>query len=152
MAEAMQSLTSKGLRVTPQRIAIFEALLPRKDHPTVEVLYQAIHTQYPTMSLNTVYTTLISLERAGLVRRIDTGDGRCRYDGNPLPHAHIRCNTCSRVDDLPLSSEPDLMSLMREAATSGYTIDDCAIYLYGRCPNCRESQPSVNAADPSTRG
>jgi Fe2+ or Zn2+ uptake regulation protein len=69
LANGMQELAAKGLRATPQRIAIFEALIPRRDHPTVEVLYQDIHARYPSMSLNTVYTTLVSLEKAGLIQR-----------------------------------------------------------------------------------
>lgn len=137
MVEAHEALDARGLRATPQRIAIYEALLPRKDHPDVDMLYQEIHGKYPTISLNTVYNTLVTLEKAGLIRRIDAGDGRYRYDGNPEIHAHAVCTTCQRVDDVPLGAQPDMPALIRAAEkTARYTIADTALYFYGRCPQC----------------
>jgi Fur family peroxide stress response transcriptional regulator len=137
MQDVSLALKQKGLRATPQRIAIYESLLPRKDHPSVEMLYQDVHHQFPSISLNTVYATLESLWHAGLVQRIDVGNGRIRYDGNPRMHAHIVCTNCMRVDDLSQPSEDMMLNLMREAADrSQYRIETSTLFFYGQCQAC----------------
>lgn len=135
--DVVQTFAAKGLRATPQRIAIYETLLSRKDHPTAEVLYHDIHARYPSISRNTVYTTLESLKRAGLIQRIDVGHSACHYDGNPKAHAHIVCTVCQRVDDIPVQVEPITPTLMCEVAQSSrYIVDFGTTCFYGRCPNC----------------
>ena len=135
---ATEALKAHGMRVTPQRIAVYDALVPRKDHPSVDQIYTQVKERCPTISLNTVYTTLTMMAKAELIRQIDAGDGLCRYDGNPRPHLHIVCTDCHRVDDLDLDMTADAKSLLQRAAdTSGYDINDYAIYFYGCCPSCR---------------
>lgn len=137
MHTARQALKNRGFKVTPQRLAIYEALLSTATHPTVESIYQMVSTKYPTMSLNTVYTTLNSLAKAGLARLVEAGDG-FRYDGNPLPHAHIICIKCHRVNDLAAHIDHFLTKLPNEAAaTSGFKVQDYAVYFYGLCPQCQ---------------
>lgn len=143
MVDVVQTLSASGLRATPQRIAIYSTLLPRKDHPSVESLYKDIHYHYPTMSLNTLYTTLLSLQQAGLIRRLDVGDGKARYDGNPEPHPHIVCTSCQRVDDVPISAEPALAGLTQEATkASGYSIENSVLFFFGKCAECALSYPN----------
>jgi len=137
MQDVSLALKSKGLRITPQRVAVYETLLPRKDHPSVETLYQEIRNRIPSISLNTVYTTLESLKQAGLIQRIDVGDGRIRYDGNPRMHAHVVCTTCMRVDDLPQSFARTMDRLMQEAGgMSQFRINAGTLFFYGQCPDC----------------
>ncbi|HHT28414.1 MAG TPA: transcriptional repressor [Firmicutes bacterium] len=137
MQDVSLAIKNKGLRATPQRIAIYEALLPRKDHPSVEMLYNEIRSRFPSISLNTVYATLESLWHAELIQRLDVGDGRIRYDGNPRMHAHVVCTSCLRVDDLPQPSENTMLNLMRTAAdVSQYRIDAGKLLFYGQCKAC----------------
>src|SRR5690554_5829051 len=102
MKTASQTLKEKGLVATPQRIAIYRALAATKSHPSVEELHEMVKQSFPTMSLNTVYTTVCALVAAGLARRIEVG-GSTRYDANVLSHAHFTCTKCHKVDDLPES-------------------------------------------------
>jgi len=143
------ALKNKGLRATPQRIAIYETLLPRKDHPSVEVLYKEIRNKFPSISLNTVYTALESLWHAGLIQRIDVGNGRVRYDGNPRMHAHVVCTRCLRVDDLPQPSENTMLNLTREAAdVSQYRITASTLFFYGHCPECSSTDDTPSPKAP----
>ncbi len=56
-----------GMNVTPQRIAIYRALLDSEDHPTPEMLYRSVSTEMPSLSLATIYKTLDALAAVGLV-------------------------------------------------------------------------------------
>jgi|LFRM01.1.fsa_nt_gb Fur family peroxide stress response transcriptional regulator len=132
---AAEALKARGMRVTPQRIAVYNVLKATDDHPSVETVYERVRSDCPSISLNTVYTTLCKMAEIGLIRPIDAGDGLCRYDGNPHPHAHVVCTSCRRVEDLDVRIDLD----EKEAASrSDYTIDDVAVYFYGKCADCRK--------------
>ncbi len=142
MIAASEVLKAKGLKATPQRIAIYKALTSTTSHPDAETLYNMMKLDFPTMSLNTIYTTLCALEEAGLARRIDAGNG-ARYDGNPAPHAHIICTQCLRVDDLAAQVDTAVDGWPQKVeAASGYSVRDFAVYFYGICPACRSNDPA----------
>src|SRR3954453_24163658 len=92
-----------GLRVTPQRQAIFRLLQGDLTHPTVEALFDRARTDMPTISLKTVYQTVHDLEALGEVRVLDLGTGSVRVDPNVEDyHHHLLCTVCGRVRDLPV--------------------------------------------------
>ena len=64
-------LKEKGLKATPQRIAIYKYLEDSKDHPSAETIYRTLRESHPTMSLATVYKTLDSLKKAGLLQQLN---------------------------------------------------------------------------------
>ena len=83
----------RGLRVTPQRQAIFRLLHGDDAHPTVESLYERARAEMPTISLKTVYQTVHDLEALGEVDVLDLGTGSVRVDPNveddaPPPRVH----------------------------------------------------------------
>ena len=91
----------QGLRVTPQRQAIFRLLQGDDTHPTVESLYDRARAEMPTISLKTVYQTVHDLEALGEVRVLDLGTGSVRVDPNVEDeHHHLVCTSCGRVRDL----------------------------------------------------
>ena len=69
-----QILRSQGFKVTPQRIAIYDALRGHHDHPTAEMLYHTLRPEHPSMSLATVYKTMEIFEKIGLVKILEVGD------------------------------------------------------------------------------
>ena len=93
----------QGLRVTPQRQAIFGLLHGDDRHPTVESIYDAARAQMPTISLKTVYQTVNDLAAMGEVVMLDLGTGSVRVDPNVEDeHHHLLCTECGRVRDLPV--------------------------------------------------
>ncbi|KPU42273.1 transcriptional regulator PerR [Oxobacter pfennigii] len=132
----------KSLKLTPQRIAVYEMLKNTKAHPSAETIYNTIKEQYPTMSLATVYKTLKTLEEIGLVMELNVGEGNFRYDSNTQPHSHIVCNKCGKVDDI---EDADL-SHINEAVKkhTEYTVLSSKVYFYGICPECKTSDESSN--------
>lgn len=135
----VEELRTQGLKVTPQRLAIYEMLKSTNAHPTVESIYTLLHTQYPMMSLATVYKTVESLSKAKLIQMLNTGEDSFRYDGFTHPHAHVQCNKCSRVDDVPtfLTEEDFSMEVARQ---TGYSLTHQQLYFFGTCPNCSGQQ------------
>ena len=124
----------KKLKLTPQRLAVYNYLLNTTSHPSADIIYTDIHIQYPTMSLATVYKALKTLVDVGLIQEINVGEGNFRYDANTAPHPHIQCIGCGKVEDLDGFS---LEKLNTEA--TNYTTFDVLynkVYFYGTCKDC----------------
>ncbi len=105
-----------GMNVTPQRMAVYRALLESVEHPSPEVLYRAVQPTMPSMSLATVYKSLEALERLGLVHEVPVVSDTRRYDANTSDHHHLVCTTCGKVADF---YDQDLRSASSEAEAEG---------------------------------
>jgi len=125
----------KKLKLTPQRLAVYNYLINTTSHPSADVIYTDIHVQYPTMSLATVYKALKTLVEVGLIQEINVGEGNFRYDGNSLSHPHLQCLGCGRVDDFKDLSLDNLNSLAEEH--TDYKVVSNKVYFYGYCINCQ---------------
>ncbi|ABW33110.1 Fur family transcriptional regulator [Acaryochloris marina] len=104
----IQTLKAKGLRVTPQRFAVYADLLARSDHPTAEQITNHLNQDGPTSSQATVYSSLQALREVGLVREVLLEEGVCRYDANIEPHHHFRCQSCGAIEDIAWDQLQDL--------------------------------------------
>lgn len=87
------------MNVTPQRIAIYRALLEATDHPSPEAISARVRPTMPSLSLATIYKTLEAPARLGLVSELSTTGKARRYDGNRDQHHHLVCTRCTRVTD-----------------------------------------------------
>ena len=125
----------KKLKLTPQRLAVYNYLINTTSHPSADVIYTDIHIQYPTMSLATVYKALKTLVDVDLIQEINVGEGNFRYDGNASPHPHLQCLGCGRVDDFKDLTLNNLNSLAGEH--TDYQIVSNKVYFYGYCTNCQ---------------
>jgi Fe2+ or Zn2+ uptake regulation protein len=135
-----QALTTifreQGLRVTPQRQAIFRLLDGDTSHPTVESLFDRARAEMPTISLKTVYQTVHDLEALGEVRVLDLGTGSVRVDPNVEgDHHHLLCTECGRVRDLAVEF-PALHVPIRYRRD--FTVDDVQVIFRGRCNQCSD--------------
>jgi len=132
----VERLKEAGLRVTPQRLAIYGALVRSDAHPTAQALFEQLQPTLPSLSQATVYNTLQALVGHGLVQEIgEAGDGAVHYDANPAPHVNLICTRCHRVDDffdVPLEGVVE-----RVVAGSGYRVQGMRIAYYGLCPSCQ---------------
>ena len=82
-------LREKGFKVTPQRLAVYDALSSTKSHPNAEMLYNMLQPSYPTMSLATVYKTMDILAELGLIQVLNVGEDSYRYDAEKIGRAHV---------------------------------------------------------------
>jgi Fe2+ or Zn2+ uptake regulation protein len=132
-AELTQAFRQNGLKVTPQRQAIFRILHGNTTHPTAEAVHAEAAAEMPMLSLRTVYQTLNDLASMGELRALDLGTGAVRFDPNLAPHHHLVCDRCGRVQDVEVELGDDLPP----DAFEGFEIREAQLVLRGRCvPAC----------------
>lgn len=134
MKHFTQACRAAGLKITHQRTEIYRQLLLVADHPSAETLHKRLLPMLPTISLDTVYRTLATLEQHGLVSRIQTAESQARFEAAHEPHHHLICSRCKRVLDFhwPAVDGIDLPP----AAKQWGQVDSKTIVIYGICSNC----------------
>ena len=132
--ESVAILKAKDIQVTPQRLAIFEQLIGRKDHPSAEMIFNEIKNDFPSLTLVTVYNTLQKLESADLCIKVNPLHNSARYDGNTEPHQHLVCTQCQRVIDI---HDASVQVELPEVITEKFKIVDHSITFYGTCEECQ---------------
>ena len=95
--ELREQFKAKGVPLTHQRLAVYEELSGRHDHPSAESLYASLKKAYPSLSLATVYKTLQTLHEMGMVSRVDSPTAQARYDAIVETHHHAVCTSCGRI-------------------------------------------------------
>lgn len=94
-----KKLQEKGLKVTPQRVAIFEAIFNLNNHPTAENVIEYIKKNHPNISVGTVYKVLDSLVEKELLKKVKTERDVMRYDAVISDHHHLYCAETDRIED-----------------------------------------------------
>ena len=123
-----------GIKVTPQRIAIYRELASTDQHPSTEIIYKKIKNYYPNISLTTVYRTLETFEKLGLISVVNVLYNAARYDANLSPHHHIVCTDCKKVEDV---YDESLNNLDISNKTLGdYKVEGYSLLLSGVCSSC----------------
>jgi Fur family peroxide stress response transcriptional regulator len=97
--EIANRLSEKGLRVTPQRIAVLGAIMKLNNHPSAEHVIDYIKRKHPNISVGTVYKALDSFVDNHLLRRVKTESGSMRYDPLQTQHHHLYCKETDRIED-----------------------------------------------------
>lgn len=134
--QIVQTLRERGLRVTPQRFAVYANLLARADHPTADQILGDLNQAAPTSSQATVYSSLQALRDVGLVREVLLEEGICRYDANVLPHHHFRCQSCGAIEDIPWEQFQDLsLNQLRP----GLRVANYEVTVRGQCDRCEDA-------------
>ncbi len=130
------TMKQQGLRVTPQRFAVYANLLQRYDHPTAEQILIELNSDGPVSSLATVYSSLQALRTAGLIKEVLLEAGVGRYDAKVQPHHHLCCNDCGSIADLPWTTFADLdISRM----TDQFQAQTYEVVVHGICQSCQNS-------------
>ena len=121
---------SKGLRMTGQRRVIAQVLQDSADHPDVEELYKRAIAQDDGISIATVYRTVKLFEEAGILERLEFGDGRARYeDAERDHHDHLIDLNSGEVIEF---CDPDIEALQEKIARKlGYELRGHKLELYG---------------------
>ncbi len=95
----IDQLKEKGLKVTPQRAAIYEAILKLNNHPTAENIIEYIKTNNPNISVGTVYKVLDTLVENNFLKKVKTEKDIMRYDALLSNHHHLYCVETDRIED-----------------------------------------------------
>lgn len=118
---------------TRQKDAIYRELSSRKDHPTADEIYVSLKTDFPNISLATVYRNLRNMAESGKINVLYT-DASDHFDADIKPHYHLYCTECHRLYDLDIPFIPQIDSVARQnydGKRNSYSL----IYN-GVCKNC----------------
>jgi Fur family peroxide stress response transcriptional regulator len=126
----------RGLALTVQRRAVFEELADRRDHPTADQIYDAVHGRLPGLSRTTVYRVLDALVEAGFARRVHHSHAVVRFDPVTERHHHLVCESCGRLVDLDDAAVPRVP--IPNAEDTGFHIRDYSVSFTGLCASCHE--------------
>jgi Fe2+ or Zn2+ uptake regulation protein len=123
--------STSDIRLTPQRISVYRYLLENRTHPTVETVYNALKCDNPSLSKTTIYNTVDTLTKAGLVRVVRTVEGEVRLDGYTNSHGHFYCRDCGEVFDFSLDGchVPDSLN--------GFLMEEFDVHATGLCEACK---------------
>ncbi|MFT4620348.1 MAG: Fur family ferric uptake transcriptional regulator [Sulfitobacter sp.] len=126
----MERCEAKGLRMTGQRRVIATVLEDSKDHPDVEELYARAQAVDAAISLATVYRTVKLFEEAGILDKLEFGDGRARYeDADREHHDHLIDMNSGEVIEF---FDDEIEALQEKiAARLGYRLKGHKLELYG---------------------
>jgi len=131
MTSHEQILREAGLRVTQQRISVVTILAASTDHPTVDDVFDKARQLDDTVSLATVYRTMVVLESAGLIRKLTFDDAPARYEMTPQrDHDHLIDIDTGELIEIPGDKISELWC--RIAAELGYEVINQHTILRGR--------------------
>lgn len=125
-------LTLKGLKVTPQRITVLEALM-ELNHPSADHVLEYVHKRHPGVATGTVYSILESFYEKGMVKKVKTDRDIMRYDAITEKHHHLYCAECDRIEDYFDEELNDLLiNYFKNKQIPGFTIDDIRLQISGQ--------------------
>jgi len=130
------ALRERGLRVTPQRLAIARALRELDGHVTAETVFGHVSAQMPGVSLPTVYAALELLQQLGVIRRVATEGGTVVWDARVADHHHAVCRSCGKIVDVDAAL--DRAKVVAAAQAAGFAVDDAQLVVRGLCADCRQ--------------
>ncbi len=124
-----------GLKITPQRTAVYKALMGSRAHPSADAVHQAIKTEFPNISLDTVNRTLITLSDIGVIDVVEGQGGPRRFDPNLELHHHFHCVSCGEITDFYDAALDDVKP--PELLEKNCTIIGKRVVFKGYCGKCR---------------
>lgn len=143
---AREALRARGLRWTPQRRLVLNALANSDGHVTAADLLDRCRSEDPQTIPSTVYRTLDVLEEIGLVRHGHGPDGREEFHVLPeAEHGHLHCRECGRSWEIGQQEAAGLVKAL--ATTRGFATDLSHLSISGVCRACRDSPDPAPAAE-----
>lgn len=137
LQEAIDSLKSTRVRMTPQRHAILEFLYESMTHPTADEIYKALEGRFPNMSVATVYNNLRVFKEAGIVKELTYGDSSSRFDCVTTDHYHVICESCNKIVDFHYPGLNEVETLAEHV--TGFKVNNHRMEIYGTCSDCQQN-------------
>ena len=140
----MSTLREHGLHVTPQRLAVLQAVAEHQ-HATADSVLELVRTSIGTISRQAVYDSLAALVDAGILRRIEPAGSPARYETRVGDnHHHVVCRDCGTLADVEcaVGDTPCLTA----ANDQGFTIDEAEVVYWGQCPQCAQQRQQAASA------
>jgi len=132
-----KKILEKGLKITPQRIIILEAIWKLENHPTADRIIEFIRETHPNIATGTVYKVLETLVENGLIKKVKTDKDVMRYDGIIEKHHHLYCSECDLIEDYK-DEELDVLlkKHFKNKKIDGFEIQDIVLQIRGTFDKC----------------
>lgn len=135
--EIRKKFSEKGLKITPQRVIILEAIYKLNNHPTADNIIEYIRALHPNIATGTVYKVLETLVYNGLIRKVNTDKDIMRYDGITEKHHHLYCSECDIIEDY---YDEDIDKLLnnhfKDKKIKGFKIEEIVLQIKGTFDKC----------------
>jgi len=134
-------LTSNQLKVTPQRVAVLEALMELKEHPSADAVKEYVRRNNPNLALGTVYNILETYCKKGIIRKVKTDRDYMRYDIETHRHHHLYCDECDYIENY-YDEELDtlLQNYFNKKGIPDFTIKDINLQIVG---SYKDHKPNI---------
>jgi Fur family ferric uptake transcriptional regulator len=139
-SELKVALRQRGLRMTPQRQLILDAVASTQGHVSADQVYQQVVRVFPDVNISTVYRTLEVLEELGVVRHTHFHDGVAQYERtDAAKHHHMVCSRCGADAELELEVLRPLAEELKRRY--GFEADLAHSAIVGVCRTCATLTP-----------
>ena len=133
MITIQEKLKEKGLKITPQRIVIYDAVVQLKNHPSAENIIDYIKINHPYISVGTVYKILNVLVENKILKKVKSERDVMRYDAIIEHHHHLYCNDTDKIEDY---EDDQLDRLIHEyferKQINNFKIEDIKLQITGK--------------------
>ena len=131
-----QRLAEKQLKITPQRVAVLEALIELGNHPKAENIIEFIKKNHPNIAVGTVYKTLETFVENDLVKMVKTDKDIMRYDAVLDKHHHLYCTESDRIEDYYNKELNEILeNYFKKNAIKDFKIQDVKLQIIGNFLN-----------------
>jgi Fur family peroxide stress response transcriptional regulator len=133
--EFMRICQRYRLKITPQRVAIYQHLFGLDTHPTADAVYQIVRKEYPHISFDTVNRTLLTFTEIGVLDVVEIFSGAKRFDTDVTPHHHLHCLQCGKVYDFHSAIYDNLT--IPQGIQKQFRVVNKRVVLKGFCRTCQ---------------
>ena len=129
-------LVQNGLKVTPQRIAILEVILSIDTHPDADKIAGYLRVSHPNISIGTIYNTLDTFCKKGIIRKIFTSKDSVRYDSVSDRHHHLYCTESELIVDFYDDELNNMLAnYMKKKNLPNFKVESINIQITGNFTN-----------------
>jgi len=122
------------LKITPQRVGIYRALIQSDQHPTADMMFRTVKEDFPNISFDTVNRTLLTFADIGVVDVVEVFGGPKRFDPDIDDHHHLHCLACGKIIDFENDGYSELE--VPETIAGTFTVISKRVVLKGFCDAC----------------
>ena len=129
----IEILVKHDLKITPQRIAILEVILHLENHPDAETMTDYLRLTHPSISLATIYKTLDTFTKKGIIRKVPTSEESMRYDAISEKHHHLYCSESDRIEDFYDEDLNDILdNYIKKKKIANFKVEDIKLHIMGK--------------------
>ena len=129
-------LVEKNLKVTPQRLAVLEAMHKLDNHPAADKVIEFVRKTIPNISAAAVYNILEVFAGKGIISKVKTEKDIMRYDIITDTHHHLHGEDTDRIEDYFNEELNEILNeYFKKKNIPGFKIKDIRVHIHGKFKN-----------------